>query len=258
MGEPVSIGRIIGHSFSAVATNPVVMLGTAFVFGALPSVIIGYFTSQVQVQLAGQPDAVRDGAILMIGSSLINFIFAMIAQGALVRATVAHLDGRKAGFGESVAAAMRVLFWLILLAIAIALSVWVGLLFLLVPGIMLYVIWSVASPALVEERGGVIGALGRSRRLTKGARWKVFGLQLILVIAYFLVAALLGYGAIASTGQSVAAARVGGVSIVLLVTNVLITTIMSTFWSTAQTALYVELRDWKDGPTSDRLADVFA
>src|SRR3546814_14393610 len=52
--------------------------------------------------------------------------------------------------------------------------------------------WAVVAPALVEERTGVFGAFGRSRELTKGARWKVFGLELILLVAMWIVTLVFG------------------------------------------------------------------
>lgn len=259
-GEPVSIGRVLSRSFAVIAANPLVVLGIAFAFGALPSLALGYVTQRYQLQIMGQPDYARDYAFLTIGSGLIGFVLAMLVQGALVRVTVAHVDGQRAGFGESIVAALRVLFPLILLSIAVAVAVAFGLMLFLVPGVMLYIMWAVASPALVEERGGVIEALGRSRRLTKGARWKIFGLQLIVLIVYWIVAGTLGYAAIAAGGGTQAAARIAanGLPPTWLVVNALVSMLINTFWSTTQTALYVELRDWKDGPTGDHLADVFA
>jgi uncharacterized membrane protein len=260
VGEPVSIGRVIQRSFAVVAANPLVVLGIAFLFGAPPSVILSHFTQLYQAQLVNAPDATRDYVFLSIGSGVIGFILSMLVQGALVRATIAHLEGRKAGFAESLMAAVRVLLPLVGLAILVAIAVMFGLALFLVPGMIVYVIWSVASPALVAERIGIGEALGRSRRLTKGARWKVFGLQLIILVVYYLIVGTMGYGAIVASGstEAVARAAAGGLPITWLVVNALISTLANTFWSTAQTTLYIELRDWKDGPSADTLADVFA
>lgn len=259
-GEAVSIGRVLSRSFAVVASNLVVVLGIAFLFGAVPGAIINYFSQQVRLGLANQPDGFRDGIFLGLASAIIGLVLAMIVQGALVRATVAHAEGRRAGFGESVAAGMRVALPLIGLAIVVGLCVGVGLILLLIPGIILYVIWAVASPALVEENVGVFGALGRSSRLTKGARWKVFGLELVVLIAVWIASALFGYFMIVAGGGMQALAQSGraGLPIGLMIGNVVLSTLLTTFWSTAQTSLYVELRDWKDGPQAARLGEVFA
>lgn len=260
LGEPVSIGRILNRTFSAIAANPAVMLGIAFLFGALPSVISGFFGQRLQIALAGQPNAFRDGIIISIGLGIIGVVLSMIVQGALVRATVAYSEGRRASFGESVAAGMSVALPLIGLALIVGLGVAIGWVLLFVPGIMLYVIWSVAAPALVEERTGVIGALGRSRQLTKGARWKVFGLELLVGVVYLLVSGLLGYALIASGGGVQAMAQMGenGLPIGWLIGNAVVATLISVFWSTVQSSLYIELRNWKDGPQTQQLEEVFA
>jgi len=62
----------------------------------------------------------------------------------------------------------------------------VGLVLLIIPGLILYAMWFVAVPACVVERLGPWSSLRRSRELTKGHRWKVFGLALLLIIPSLL------------------------------------------------------------------------
>jgi hypothetical protein len=40
--------------------------------------------------------------------------------------------------------------------------------------------------------------------------------------------------------------------------NVIVNTISAAIWSTLQTSLFVELREWKDGPLDAKLSDIFA
>src|SRR5262245_24564787 len=58
----------------------------------------------------------------------------------------------------------------------------VGLIFEIIPGLILYAIWFVAVPACVVERLGPWTSLRRSRDLTKGHRWKLCGLALVPII----------------------------------------------------------------------------
>jgi uncharacterized membrane protein len=189
----VSIGRVFSRAFGTIGSNPVATLGIAFLFGALPSLLIAY-----AVQTLGPEAFAALGTAAVIGISLFTVLFAvllaMITQGALVRATVAHSEGRKASFGESAMAGLSVAVPLLLLGLGSAIGIALGLLLLIVPGVILYVMWSVAAPALVEEGLGPMEAFGRSNYLTSGARWKIFGLLLVLLILYwifsFLVARL--------------------------------------------------------------------
>lgn len=253
----VSVGRVFGRAFATIGDNPVTMFGIAFVFGALPGTIVGYLTQRVQPSLAQAGTA--GGAVLVIaGAALLGLVFALITQGALVRATVAHSEGRRAGFGESVRAGLRVALPLLGLGILLGLGVGLGLVLFFVPGVMLYIMWSVASPALVEERCGVFGAFGRSRFLTKGARWKIFGLELVVLLFYWLASAAMGLIAVVIYGVGGMVTVMSGLPIWYLAGGAIVRTIVAAIWGAVQTSLYVELRQWKDGPATANLAEIFA
>jgi hypothetical protein len=56
--------------------------------------------------------------------------------------------------------------------------------------IWLWVRFSLAAPALMLEKQGIISALRRSAKLVRGAWWRVFGIQLLSIVMVFLVAAI--------------------------------------------------------------------
>src|SRR5258708_17090641 len=62
----------------------------------------------------------------------------------------------------------------------------------IVPGLILYMMWSVATPACVVERLGPFRSMARSRALTKGHRWKIFGLLLLTLIPGVIIGAVIG------------------------------------------------------------------
>ncbi|MEA3011149.1 MAG: hypothetical protein QOJ91_2841 [Sphingomonadales bacterium] len=255
----VSIGRVFSRGFGTIASNPLATLGIAFLFSALPSLLFAYAAQFLRVEsfsILGTLGVVVVG----IFSAIVAITLAMVTQGALVRATVAFSEGRKASLGESASAGLRVALPLFLLGLGSALGMAVGFLLLIVPGIILYVMWSVAAPALVEEDLGPTEAFGRSNYLTDGARWKIFALTLIALVLYWMVSglvAMLGmawYGGVAGLAESADA----GMPIGYLAVNAIGGTVTSAVWGVIQTSLYVELRDWKDGPQTDSLADIFA
>src|SRR5262245_27959728 len=57
----------------------------------------------------------------------------------------------------------------------------------LVPATILFVIWLVAVPACVVEGAGPIASIVRSNGLTKGFRWKIFGIVLLLGLVLLAV-----------------------------------------------------------------------
>lgn len=254
----VSVGRIFSRAFGTLAGNPVATFGIAFLFSALPSILLIYSLASLG-ELAVEYLGLAATLAAAIFSAVLAILLSFITQGALVRATVAFDEGRKASLGESAMAGLSVAVPLFLLALLSALGIALGLLFLLLPGIILYVMWSVAAPALIEERLGPIEALGRSRFLTGGARWKIFGLILVIFVVYLLFSALaevlgtLAFGSGAGDSPDFSS----GMPLGYLATTVISGTISSAVWGVILTSLYVELRDWKDGPRTQALADIF-
>ncbi|MDB5707261.1 MAG: putative integral rane protein [Sphingomonas bacterium] len=258
----VSIGRVFSRAFATMASNPLTVFGISFLFGALPGVIMNY----VAQNLGYSQQNLATGAItplyfytIFAVIIILGIVFAMLTQGALVRATVAHSEGRNASFGESAMAGLQVALPLFVLGILLGLGVTLGFLLLIVPGIILYLMWAVAAPALVEEQAGVFEAFGRSRYLTKGARWKILALGLIMLVIYWIFSAVAGVALVTIYGvQGLAAAVQQGLPLTWLAVSAVISTILTAIIATIQTSLYIELRDWKDGPGSEALSEVFA
>lgn len=255
-----SLGNVFSQAFSTIVSNPVVTIGVAFLFGALPQLLYSLATRSIQMA-AIRPGQPPSG--LFVGMSLLGIVVmilvAQLTQGALVRATAAHDQGRVAGFAESVICGLRALLPLFLLGMIIGVGVMIGMFLLLVPAIILYVMWSVAAPALVEEKSGVIQALGRSRALTKGKRWQIFGLHCLVLIGMSVFSAVLGaiMMAVFGLGGFVELAKQGPPWWYLLLGS-LFQAVVAAFTGTIQAALYFELRGWKDGPATGSLSDIFA
>jgi hypothetical protein len=254
----VSIGRIFSRAFGTLGANPVATLGIAFLFGAVPSFLLIYLVASAGEQAVEYLGTAATIAVALF-SAVTAILLSMITQGALVRATTAYSEGRKASLGESAMAGLSVALPLFLLGLLSALAVALGAVFLIVPGVILYVMWSVAAPALVEERLGPIEAFGRSRYLTRGARWKIFALILVIFVIYLLFSgAVEVLGAMIYGGNAALSAGFeSGIPLGYLATTVISGTISSAVWGVILTSLYVELRDWKDGPRTEALADIF-
>ncbi len=117
---------------------------------------------------------------------------------------------------------------------------------LLVPGIILWLGWSVAVPVLIQERLGVFGSMSRSRVLTKGSRWALFGLFLILIIIAMVIQSVMAM-VVVFVGGTVAA-----------VVAALVQTVVSMVVSVATAVSYVELRQVKEGTSVEELAEIFS
>lgn len=254
----LSIGTVLSRTFGTLSDNPMATFGIAFLFGALPQLLYSYFIGST-LAMADRASTLASVTV-SIASFVVFMLLSMLVQGAMVRATVAHAEGLRASLAQCIGTGLSAAVPLIGLSVLMVLGLMAGFMLLLVPGVILYLMWSVAVPALVAEEQGVFAAFGRSRWLTKGARWKIFGLQLVLLVLIFVFSAV--YGAIMLAGGMTAAATVlDGVARptpLLLIVSAISNTLLIAFWSTAQANLYLGLREWKDGPQAGKLAEIFA
>jgi len=254
----VSIGSVFSRAFGVMGNNPLVVFGVALVLGAGPqllySILIG---TNLAAEAAQSGDAIRAAALGAIAVGLVSMISRSLVSGCITRATVAYSQGHRASLGECLSIALRRAVPVIVVSILFGIAVMLGMILLIVPGIMLAVMWSVVVPITVEERTGIFGAFSRAQELTRGARWTIFGL--------FLLILLIGMG-IGLVGVLVSTVTIGlsyanpaiATSLPAIIMNAIVLTLASAFSSALITSLFVELREWKDGPEDSKLSDIFA
>jgi len=251
----LSIGRVFSRAFAVIGNNPVGTFGIALLLAALPQLLIGYVSTSMRI------DMLQRGVIAgIVGLSIIAFlammVFQALVQGVIVHTTLIDREGRRASLGESIGFALGRVLPLIAVSVLFWLAAMFGLLLLIVPFFFVATRWAVASAVAVAERNGVGGTFSRSAELTAGARLKILGLGILVIIASWAMAA--AAGAINFAVVGVASAPLTTLNPIVLSVNAIANTLTSVFWATMQASLYVELVDWKDGPTADNLAEIFA
>lgn len=257
----LSISRVLSRTFEAIGAHPTVILGTIFLVGVLPGLILNLVVFPALPTLrpqfgAGFPFTPAFGLV-----GLITFVLTLASQTAAIHLAATFYRGGAVNFGDGLTAAVRSTLPLLLLSIIAWVLLAIGFVLLLVPGFIFAAMWAVAPVALIEERRGVIGSFGRSRYLTKGARWKVFGFELILIIVFWFVSAILGLLMIGISGGPQAMLMQGGLGparIIMTLLNGVISTLLQAWWAAGQAALFLDLVEWKDGPDTDHLAEIFS
>lgn len=249
-----STGRVFSRAFGTIVANPLAAMGIAFLFSALPSEICEYASGRLfpATSASGAMGVAQAFALIVSG-----VIFAATANGAFVRLAVARDGGRRPSFSEALQATMRSLLPLIALSLIIGLGTIIGFILLIVPGIFLTLMWAVASAVLVDTQCGTFAALGRSRALTEGAWGSIFGIGILVGVAvaafaYFTLD--LAGDFIGDAGNTVGLAQP---SLLYMLAELLITTIVTAVSAAVYTSIYVELRNWKDGTPQDALAEIF-
>ena len=113
--------------------------------------------------------------------SLVALVIGTFYQGMVVELVRDIQDGRRDSSIEQLFRGVAPIV-LPLIGLSILLGIGVGIehVLIIVPGLFLLTIWSVAAPSLVIERKGVFAAFGRSRELVRGHGWQVFGVILVV------------------------------------------------------------------------------
>ncbi len=124
---------------------------------------------------------------------LIYFVASILAtlyiQGVLARIVQDVREDGKVDWsvGELLKSINPKLLPLLGLTIVLSILISIGLVLLIIPGIIMLLVWFVAVPVLIIEDKGVFDSMSRSGELTKGNRWRIFGLMLVVYIGVFVV-----------------------------------------------------------------------
>lgn len=170
---------------------------------------------------------------------------------------VEELNGRHSPLGKSISVGLSRLLPTLGVGIVAGLCILAGAIALVIPGLIVMCMLYVAVPVSVIERPGIGGALSRSAFLTKGHRWGIFGLIILMgilttVISFGLESAL------------VETAEIGSTKVVnpedwtlYVFINVGVQVVAGALGSVIAATAYVSLRSDKDGVGVGELARVF-
>lgn len=169
--QPISPASVVGRILEIYRAQFVVLVGTALVLYAIQLV-----------------------AYLLLGSSAsVALTILLLALGVLYQGIVVELvqdlqDGRRDHSVAELIRRVEPVFWsLVAVSILFGLGVAVGLFFLLIPGLILLVMWSVVAPVTVIERPGVFAAFRRSQELVRGNGWNVFAVIVVVFLAVIVI-----------------------------------------------------------------------
>ncbi|HKP79152.1 MAG TPA: hypothetical protein VJU34_08510 [Phenylobacterium sp.] len=253
----LDIARVISGTFSVLSRNIVTFGILALVLSGIPTAVISYL--QATNIEANATFTWRPGYIQAVGfSGLAALITSAILQGALVYGTVQDMNGQRPSIAECVANGLRAFLPLIGLTILLAIAIVFGFILLIVPGIMMACAWCVAVPSLVADRSGVFGAFSRSAELTRGNRWRIFALFIVVWVIAIVIGAVIGAVALALNFGGALDAISLARSPAQVIGNVISNTLSALISSTGVAVLYVELRRLREGAAPQWLAEIFS
>ena len=163
------------------------------------------------------------------------------------------LEGRSPVLGEALSNGMRFFFPVLIVQGLYLLGTMAGAMLLIVPGVIVVLMWLLASQAMVVDRLDVRGAFKRSQALTKGHRWALLG----LIIAYSLVVLAIEWVIFQITAPGMSFIQAFVTPINAYGVGPLLTVVTTLLSNTVLTAIYLRLRSRHRG-SADLTAEVFA
>jgi hypothetical protein len=248
MLRPLSVGEILDTSFSLYRRHFGALATVSLVCTGLPLVL------RLFVEAAGGLFA---HLMLALAYFLSLVVLSLIATGATVFIVSESYLGRPLSAREALMRATPYMGRILIASLLMALVIGMGFLLIVFPGVILAVGLAVAIPAVVLESGrSASGALSRSWELTRGSRWRIFGLGITLfVLLYVPVLAISGMVAVLLPGGSAAAFGPSSTpTIVALANGGVIQLVIYPLFYCVLTVTYYDLRVRKEGFDLELLA----
>lgn len=186
------------------------------------------------------------GVAWLLMLSLQYLLTAVIVFGAL-----RYLQGNKASFLACLMQGLRRIVPIIIIAVITTLLVGIGMILLIVPGIIIALMICLAIPVLMVENPGTLASLSRSRELTKGSRWRLFGLLLLA----FIVTSIIGF--VVPLPFDLLLPLEGPLSFLGTVVGIAVQVFITVFFAVLLGVAYHDLRVAKEGVSTEQLAAVF-
>ncbi len=199
--RPLSTGELLDRTFSLYRSHFGLFLG---IF-ALPYLVVLAF------QLLGlvfQSSVPKLSNILLtlawsVGAGLLTLIVSAVSEAATVIAVSNLQLGRAASVTDSFSRVKGHVLGVVGISFLVSMAAGFGFFAIIVPGVILLIIWSLAVPVKVLESKGVFDSMSRSVELTKGDWGRIFVIGLLILALKFGVSSLLQWPVLIAAGFSI-------------------------------------------------------
>jgi hypothetical protein len=181
-GTPFRLGDALGKTFSVSGRQ----FGKFVLLTLIPMIPLLLFT------LLPQPGLMEGstGKVTLF-RGILTYVLTIIAQATTLYGAFQEMRGEAFTIGQSLTVGLRRALPLIGVAICAGLAIGLATLLLVVPGLIVACMLYVAVPVCVIEQSGPTASIRRSAMLTRGYRWPIFGLLLLVGIIGYVAGILL-------------------------------------------------------------------
>jgi len=234
-----AIERAFGTSVRTFMANLVPFLAVATLIES-PVVVLNVLWRSTAVP--GQPPDMT--TLYPLAAVLAGLIAHFVVTGTLLFGVYKHLRHQPFTWVECLTQGLRKFPTILLTSIVVGLATALGLVFCVVPGLYVMSVYAVAVPAAVVEGGGALPAMSRSKALTAGYRWPVFGVLMLM-------------GIISSIPSVVATLALANEPIALAVVTSAWQVFSVAFQAVVYCVIYYQLRESREDLSASDLAAVF-
>lgn len=230
------VGQILNRTFAVLSRN------------LLPFCVvtaIAYLPNLLLLERQTINEAPGRVAAMAFAGIVLSLVFSALSQAIVLFGAFEDMRGRPVDLIASLKVGLERFFAVIGVALLVGILTVLAAILLLFPAFIVMSMLFVAMPVCIVERLGPVKSLGRSSALTKGYRWKVLGLWLVIMMVTAVGSGMLG-GISYATGPIV-----GG--LLKLIWGAL----AGAFNAIMVVVAYHDLRVVKEGVDTDRIASVF-
>src|SRR5580693_1005392 len=231
-----SVGRVLNRTFSVLSRN---LLPFCVVTAVANLPILLLFHPTVGTRMSGR------AAFMFFVGIILAIVLSALAEAVVLFGAFEDMRGRRVDLIASMKVGLSRFLPVLGVAISVGLLSGLSAILLLFPAFIVMTMLFVAMPACIVEQLGPINSLKRSAQLTKGHRWKIFGLWLLVLVIAGVVnlipkaAGIFGGASVGLVLELVWAALTGAFNAVMVVVT------------------FHDLRVAKEGVDTDQIASVF-
>lgn len=188
------VGTALGKSFEVAFAN-ITPFGIMALLMTLPILVSDYFAYDAMFEsqrVLFDPELANDPAALQTleeyawqqwlynGLNMILYGMAWaFCTATMSFGTYEALRGRRPSIDECLKRGLPLVVPALAIGILLLLALMLASIALVIPAAILAMVWYVVIPVAVVERPGIFATFGRSAELTRGNRWRIFGISLI-------------------------------------------------------------------------------
>ncbi|MGD8401199.1 MAG: hypothetical protein PVH64_09755 [Bacillota bacterium] len=181
-----SFGETIGKAFNLYFNNFMILVLISLLC-QMPVVFMFQFAGLLNLSQGLQPDwpafLIKMALFGLTGLVVWAFLTAIVINLVAKK----FLEASSGSIAHQTASGLSLILPVAGLSILVGLFTWLWTMLFVIPGIIAWLSYSVASAVLVIERQTIRQSIRRSKFLTKGKRWGIFGLLIVMGIIISLI-----------------------------------------------------------------------